>query len=173
MDATLSIGLLARECGLAPSALRFWEAEGLITPVGRTPAGYRRYDNESAARVRFILRAQALGLSLEEVRQLLAAADGGGGVAMRERLRHLVAHKLADTRAQIDELEGFGAQLERVWVRLGEDDACGCRHLGDCTCMMPSPASPERRRLVAALESVSSGDCGCAPDCACSTAAPV
>lgn len=162
----MSIGVLARECGVATSALRFWEAEGLVTPVGRTPGGYRLYDAECAARVRFILRAQALGLCLDEVRQLLAAADGEGGSTVHERLRHLVAHKLAQTRSQIGELEGFAAQLERVWLRLEDDGACDCRHLGDCDCLTPGTPPPGRHRLVAVLESVSTGGCGCASGCA-------
>lgn len=166
VKASLSIGVLARQCGIRTSALRFWETEGLIMPVGRTPAGYRLYDAECAARVRFILRAQALGLSLDEVRALLAAADGEGGSTVRDHLRHLVAHKLAQTRHQIGELEGFAAQLERVWLRLDEDDgACACRHLGDCDCLTPSTRSGGRHQLASMLESVSTSDCCCASEC--------
>jgi DNA-binding transcriptional MerR regulator len=165
VEAPLSIGVLARQCGIRTSALRFWETEGLITPVGRTPAGYRLYDAECAARVRFILRAQALGLSLDEVHELLAAADGEGGSTLRDRLRHLVAHKLAQTRHQIGELEGFAAQLERVWLRLDGDGACACRHLGDCDCLTPSTRSGGRHQLVSVLESISTSECGCASEC--------
>lgn len=164
MGGTSSIGVLARECGVSTSALRFWETIGLITPVGRTPAGYRCYDAECAARVRFILRAQALGLSLDEVRDLLAAAEGQASSTMQEHLRHLVAHKLAQARDHIRELEGFAGQLEAVWLRL-ELGSCDCRHLGDCECLTPSKRSAGRHQLVAVLESVSKGDCGCQPAC--------
>lgn len=68
-----SIGEVAGACGVAPSALRYWEAQGLLDP-GHTSAGYRQYDPEQVARVRFIQRGQALGLTLTEIRDLLHAA---------------------------------------------------------------------------------------------------
>lgn len=171
-ERLLSIGELARRSGIATSALRFWEAEGLVTPTERTASGYRRYDAEAVARVRFVLRAQALGLSLDEVRELLRAADGEGEPAVREHLRHLLAHKLAQTRSQVKELDGFAAQLERVWIRLGEAGPCECHHLGECSCLPPSVQATGHRRLLADLEVISKGVCGCGADCGCAAAAP-
>lgn len=135
--------------------------------VRRTAAGYRQYDDEAEARVRFILRAQALDLSLDEVRDLLAAADGEGEPAVRERLRHLVAHKLADTERRLTELTGFAEQLEHVWVRLGESDRCECRHLGACSCLPPSVQTAGRRRLLSELNAVTHGTCTCQADGCC------
>jgi len=74
---------------VATSALRFYEAEGLVMPAGRTAVGYRLYDPEQIARVRFIRHAQRLGLSLAEVGELLAAVDSDDPVPTRDRLRHL------------------------------------------------------------------------------------
>lgn len=105
---TQSIGNVARTCGVAPSALRYWEAQGLIHP-DHTPSGYRQYDEEQVARVRFVQRAQALGLALSEIRDLLRAADGDGEAAVRASLRHLLAHKLADAHRQARELADFAA----------------------------------------------------------------
>ncbi|MGH9076500.1 MAG: MerR family transcriptional regulator [Acidimicrobiales bacterium] len=160
---TISIGDLASLAGVTTSALRFWEAEGLLPPVARTPSGYRRYDAEAQARVGFIRRAQALGLSLEEVGQLLRAADGEGGAPAWDQLRHLVAHKLDEARRQAGELDAFIGQLERVWQRLGNDDArCGCRHLGDCDCMDPALDRSAKVRLRAELRAAATCACGCA-----------
>lgn len=167
--ATLSIGEVARRCGLAPSALRFWEAEGLLAPTHRTASGYRRYDAEAVARVGFILRAQALGLSLAEVRDLLRAADGEGEEAVREGLRHLLAHKLAETRHQVEELNGFASQLERVWVRLGQGGSCGCRHLGECSCLPPEVRASQLPGLAAELAAIAQGGCGCGDSCGCAS----
>ncbi|MHB1486592.1 MAG: MerR family transcriptional regulator [Acidimicrobiales bacterium] len=166
---TLSIGEVARRCGLATSALRFWEAEGLVNPTHRTASGYRRYDTEAVARVQFILRAQALGLSLNKVRELLRAADGEGQEAVRERLRHSLAHKLAETHRQVEELTDFAAQLERVWVRLAQGGPCECRHLGQCSCLPPEVQTIERPRLVAELQVIAGGDCGCGAHCGCAS----
>jgi len=63
-----------RTCGDCTSALRFYEEQGLVSPAARLPSGYRVYDEESAARVRFVRRAQSLGLSLAEIRDLLKAS---------------------------------------------------------------------------------------------------
>lgn len=168
-EPTLSIGELARRCGLATSALRFWEAQGLVRPAHRTASGYRRYDTEALARVRFILRAQALGLSLDEVRELLRAADGEGEEAVRERLRHLVAHKLADTRYRAEELTGLAIQLERVWVRLGERGHCECHHLGECSCLPPEVQASAEPRLATELRVIADRGCGCTPSCGCAS----
>ncbi|MGI8683291.1 MAG: MerR family transcriptional regulator, partial [Mycobacteriales bacterium] len=75
MSDLLTIGEVARAADVATSALRFYEAEGLVMPAGRTAVGYRLYDPEQIARVRFIRHAQRLGLSLAEVGELLAAVD--------------------------------------------------------------------------------------------------
>lgn len=158
----MSIGELAERTGVVASTLRFWDAEGLLKPVGRTPAGYRRYDSESQARVGFIRRAQALGLSLVEVTELLAAADGEGQNSARGHLRHVVAHKLDEARRQVDQLEAFVGQLERVWYRLeDEGNRCDCRHLGDCACMPPSIDGTDQSRLRAELGAVAGCECGC------------
>ncbi|MGH7685639.1 MAG: MerR family transcriptional regulator [Candidatus Dormibacteria bacterium] len=162
MTDTRTIGSMARQCGVSASLLRFWEAEGLLPAVTRTESGYRAYDTEAEARVRFIQRAQALGLSLEEVRQLLDAADGhGGDAAVRDRLRHLVAHKLAETERRVTELSDLAGQLERVWVRLGEAARCECAHLGSCDCLPPSVQAAGHRQLVAELAVVTDGGCQC------------
>ena len=73
----LTIGQLARRVGLRPSALRYYEAEGLLTPGDRTEAGYRLYTPEAADTVRLIQRAQRLGFSLAEIRALLTAWRAG------------------------------------------------------------------------------------------------
>lgn len=140
----LRIGEVAQATGVSTSALRFYEAQGLLTPTERTPAGSRRYDSEHVARVDFIRTAQRLGLTLAEIADLLAAVDSDDPVPARERLRRLVTNKIAATRHQIDELQAFSRQLERVQVRLGQDPGCGCRHLGTCGCLPLPPPRPGR-----------------------------
>lgn len=154
---------------MATSALRFWEAKGLIRPTFRTSSGYRRYDAESVARVRFIMRAQALGLSLTEIGELLSAADGVGEEAVCEQLRHFLTHKLSQTRHQVEELNTFAAQLERVWIRLGENYHCGCRHLGECSCLPPQMEPSEQTRLISEIKQVDEGSCGAGINCDCAS----
>jgi len=68
---TLTIGQLAKRVGLRTSALRYYEQQGLLSPSGRTTAGYRLYAPEAEHTLRFIQRAQRLGFSLTDIRALL------------------------------------------------------------------------------------------------------
>ena len=69
-DETLSIGEVAARGGITPSALRFYEAQGLLR-AARTDGGRRRYERDVLRRVAFIRVAQRVGLTLEEVRDAL------------------------------------------------------------------------------------------------------
>lgn len=159
----MTIGRLAERTGVAPSALRFYEERALVRPAARSQAGYRLYDEESIARVRFIQRAQTLGLSLDEIGELLRASDSRDPVPTRERLRHLVAHKLGATREQLAELQQFLGQLEQVYLRLSQDpEECRCTHLGTCDCLSFEVSSAGRRSLERELRVIDSGcSCGC------------
>ncbi len=66
----MRIGQVAAKVGVARSALRFYEAAGLLTPTERTAAGYRMCGPEAVARIRFIQRASALGLTRAETAEL-------------------------------------------------------------------------------------------------------
>lgn len=131
----MTIGQLARVAEVTTSALRFYEAEGLVTPVARTPAGYRLYAPEQVDQVRFLRRAQRLGLSLTEVGELLAAADDTRPQPVREQLRSLVENKIDSVRQQADELRDFADQLERVHRRLAGPAGGRCRHVTTCRCL--------------------------------------
>jgi MerR family transcriptional regulator, redox-sensitive transcriptional activator SoxR len=74
--AKLTIGELAQRSGIAPSALRFYEAQGLLTST-RTDGGQRRFERETLRRVSFIRVAQQVGLTLEEIRAALDSLPDG------------------------------------------------------------------------------------------------
>lgn len=162
LKGRLTIGQVAERTGTSTSALRFYEGAGLVIPVERTDVGYRLYDHEQVARVKFIRQAQQLGLSLAEVGELLAAVDSDDPVPTRDRLRHMVSHKLVSIRRQVGELQEFTRQLEGVHVRLSGEPGCGCRHLGTCGCVQLG--LPEAQRSAAELDRLATGcTCGC-PD---------
>lgn len=71
----MRIGELAELTGLAPSAIRYYERVGLLPAPARTGGGYRDYLDTAASRLRFIGAAQAVGLSLEQIREILAFRD--------------------------------------------------------------------------------------------------
>ena len=65
-----TIGKLASLTGVSNDTLRYYEQEGLVEPAGKSPAGYRLYDKDSARRVHFIKHAQNCGFTLAEIREL-------------------------------------------------------------------------------------------------------
>ena len=72
----LTIGQLAKQAGYTTSAIRYYETEGLLEPAERTSTGYRLYTPASLVTLSFIKRAQQLGFSLQDIRQLLAFQEG-------------------------------------------------------------------------------------------------
>jgi DNA-binding transcriptional MerR regulator len=73
----MTIGELAKRVGLRPSALRYYEEQGLLIPDGRTEASYRLYGPAAEQTLHLIQRAQRLGLSLDDIRRLLKGYQRG------------------------------------------------------------------------------------------------
>jgi len=159
----IRIGQLARSTGHSVPTLRFYEASGLLTPTGRSEAGYRLYGDDAATRLRFIERARSLGLTLAEIRQLIESP--GSAAEEHARLRHMVAHKLAEIRKRQQELANLETELDRLYVRLLRTQDPPCGHLGDCECWLPT--TEEKKTMTDEIIC-----CGqiCDPSCACGTA---
>jgi MerR family copper efflux transcriptional regulator len=98
---SIGIGTLAKRAGVGIDTVRYYERAGLLAPKTRLSSGYRRYSELELARLRFIRRAQVLGFSLKEVRELLALS------AQRDvaRVKRSAQAKLADVEERIAELE--------------------------------------------------------------------
>jgi MerR family copper efflux transcriptional regulator len=98
---SIGIGGLAKRAGVGIDTVRYYERAGLLTPSRRLASGYRRYTDLELARLRFIRRAQALGFTLKEVRELLALS------ARRDvaRVKRSAQAKLADVEKRIAALE--------------------------------------------------------------------
>ena len=95
---------MARRSGFTPATLRYYEEIGVLPAPPRTDGGYRSYDERTLERLAFIARAKQLGCSLEEIADLSVAWDGGECEPAQDRLRRLVAEKLATAQAEIVEL---------------------------------------------------------------------
>jgi MerR family transcriptional regulator, copper efflux regulator len=100
MDS-IGIGTLARRAGVSIDTVRYYERGGLLAPKARLASGYRRYSELEVARLRFIRRAQALGFSLKEVKQLLTLSN------LRDvsRIKRAAQEKLTDVEERIASLE--------------------------------------------------------------------
>jgi DNA-binding transcriptional MerR regulator len=109
----LKIGALAKRCGVSRDALRFYERAGLLHPPARTASGHRLYDEAAVAQVEFIRRNQQIGLSLEDVRELLRVRG-----LPRDEAREQVAERL---RARLRWIDQQIATLQGYHRRLAEN----------------------------------------------------
>ncbi|MFC4377325.1 heavy metal-responsive transcriptional regulator [Nocardia halotolerans] len=105
----MRIGELAAASGVTAKTIRFYEQEGLIAEPARTSAGYRDYDTDHIARLRFIRQAQAAGLTLAHARQILGIVDRGDLPC--GHVESVLAARLADIRAKIVELTALETRL--------------------------------------------------------------
>ncbi len=135
MGDVLTIGELARRCGVATSALRFYEEKGLIHSE-RADSGHRRYARAVIRRVAFIVFAQRIGLSLEEVRTELARLPKNR-VPERADWMKLSASWRERIKTRI-------AELERLEAGLGECIGCGCLSLESCQFANPGDRAGRR-----------------------------
>ncbi len=106
MDS-IGIGALARRAGVRIDTVRYYERSGLLAPSSRLASGYRRYGGAELSRLRFIRRAQALGFTLKEVRELLALSRRRD-VA---RVKRTAQSKLVQVEQRIADLQRIRAGL--------------------------------------------------------------
>lgn len=124
----LTVGELAARTGVATSALRFYEDRGLIH-AARTDSGHRRYPRAMTRRVAFVLFAQRIGLTLEEIRVELEKLPSGRAPRGEEwaRLSSTWAERIAERMAE----------LERLKRGLTDCIGCGCLSLDRCVILNP------------------------------------
>lgn len=128
MSVPLTIGELAQRTGVAASALRYYEDRGLISSE-RTGASHRRYRRPTARRVAFIVFAQRVGLSLDEIGAELARLPTDRVPARRDWAKLSSAWS-----SRIDERI---MELERLKAGLTECIGCGCLSLDRCALANP------------------------------------
>ncbi len=130
----LAIGELASRAGVNTSAIRFYEANGLITSE-RNESGHRRYRADALRRVSFILVAQRVGLSLAEIRDALSGLPDARTPTKRDWAR-----LAASWRPMLDERI---AMLTSMRKRLDGCIGCGCLSLDACVLWNPLDAAAE------------------------------
>ena len=130
---SLRIAEVAEQVGISTATVRYYERIGVLPCAERADNGYRVYDERTVDRLQFIGRAKQLGCTLDEIRDLVAAWEGGECGPVQDRLRSLIAAKLADAQAEIhnlilltDDLRRAKASLERHRPTGPCDDQCGC-----------------------------------------------
>lgn len=131
----LTIGDVATRCGIAASAIRFYESRGLIQSL-RTRGNQRRYTRATIRRIAVIRAAQSVGLTLEEIGEALSRLPEGRTPAKRdwERL----------SNAWRQRLDGQIADLQRLRDQLSSCIGCGCLSLKSCALFNSDDRAAER-----------------------------
>lgn len=136
MPELLAIGEVARRSGVAASALRFYEKEGLIRSERPAAGRQRRFPRDVLRRIAFIVFAQRVGLSLEEIRLELGRLPSGR-VPTRQDWSRL-------SRTWTSRIDGRIAELQRIRDSLTSCIGCGCLSLERCA--LSNPADRMGRR---------------------------
>ena len=124
MMETMKIGEVARLSGLPVKRIRYYERRGLLEPAARSEAGYRVYGAEEVARLEFIKRAKLLGLTLEEIRELVELAARCNEGEIMPHLEDVLDAKLRETERKIKELSAFRENL--LYYRQRTEDLKDC-----------------------------------------------
>ncbi len=111
----LTIGNVAQRAGVRNSAVRYYEARGLLKPAARLPNGYRIYGEDTIDLLSFVRRAQTLGITLKEIRKLLELSRRGQRPCAE--VKELARQHLTDLDLKIRELKLLRQQLQLLLRR--------------------------------------------------------
>ncbi|MDA5556074.1 redox-sensitive transcriptional activator SoxR [Shimia sp. MMG029] len=131
----LTIGQVAERTGLAPSAIRFYEEQGIVFPH-RTDTGQRRYERADIRRLSFVMISQSMGFSITDIREALATLPENrtptkaDWAAISETFRNALDARIAQMQALRDRLDGC----------IG----CGCLSLSNCKLYNPEDRARTR-----------------------------
>jgi DNA-binding transcriptional MerR regulator len=140
------IGEVAKRAGVSPHTIRYYEAERLISRPARSAAGYRVYSSRAIDELAFVRRAQGLGLSLTETREILVL--GRSGKSPCDRVASICEARLADIERRMDELRVFRDNLRAA--HRAAKNGCSVTAEGFCQAILtaipsgsPSPDTVE------------------------------
>jgi MerR family mercuric resistance operon transcriptional regulator len=123
--STLTVGRLAGDAGVNVETIRYYERRGLLPRPSRGPAGWRRYDDQALRSVIFVKRAQRLGFTLDEIRELLRLRAGASERACA-RVRKRAESKLDEIDGKIRDLSAMRRALAELAERCHPDDEGAC-----------------------------------------------
>jgi DNA-binding transcriptional MerR regulator len=125
-----TIGKLGSLAQVSTDTLRYYEREGLIEPAGKSAAGYRLYDEESARRIRFIKRAQQCGFTLAEIRELLVLQSRSTACCGEVRRRAI------EKKSQLEEKIWSMKVMSKALDRLISNCINETRPIEECTILV-------------------------------------
>ena len=154
VDGGLKIGQLARQVGVTAKAIRFYEAKRVLPRPTRGANGYRLYGQDAVETLTFVKQAAALGLTLGEIREIIAIRQGGGPPCMH--VRRLLQDKAPELDAKHRDLIEMRRLIRlslAAWSRAGRGRAAVCPHIeaasrGGRNAPPSSERKPDRGGLV-------------------------
>jgi DNA-binding transcriptional MerR regulator len=126
----MRIGELASRSGLSTKTIRYYEDIGVVLPPRRSPSGYRDYDDAALDRLAFVRAAQAVGLTLGEIRSILALRDDGDTPC--GHVLDLLRSRSAELDRRIAGLRALRGELRRLVERAEGLDPADCDPEGIC-----------------------------------------
>lgn len=135
----LSIGELAKQAGVGVETVRYYERRGLLAEPDRRASGYRQYESEAVAILRFIRRAKELGFTLKEIQSLLELRRSSS--ATRADVRRNAQAKLVDIETKIRDLERIRRALADLTKTCHGDGAAA-----ECPILLALNGTPEIER---------------------------
>ena len=151
----IQIGDLARRAGVSVRAIRYYEELGLVRPEAHSAGGFRLYGKESFRRLQVIHFLKEVGLSLDEIRQiLLAKKDRGADRDTVHFLARVFGEKLGAIESKIEALSSIRSELSRALDILRSCENCDNKVLldaiccGDCASLRPREAVPETFEVI-------------------------
>ncbi len=126
----MKIGELARRSGVAPTALRYYEKAGLLPESRRTESGYRAYDAGVLSRLAFIRAAQAVGLTVAEIREVIGIRDAGS--APCAHVLDLIERHRTEVQSRIRQLQQLEHDLTLLATSGVNVDPSQCDPSGVC-----------------------------------------
>ena len=114
------IGEVSRESHVPKKTVRYYEEIGLLSPPVRTGANYRLYGREAIEKLKFIKKAQGLGLTLSEIRRIIQGSEEGLVPCCR-LVRDLFTKKIRALESNIKEMQGMRRELKTLlsqWIPL-------------------------------------------------------
>lgn len=145
--SSLAIGEAARRSGFSIKALRFYERRGLLPPSGRSAGGFRLYTEADLHRLEFIRQAKALGLSLDQIGELLVTSHEQTCAMTRPLLVKKLGERIRQTAEQIEALSRLKDELARRRRLLGRRPPTDHRR-GYCACFETSQGAVLVRRIL-------------------------
>jgi DNA-binding transcriptional MerR regulator len=118
VSSQLQIGQVSQKSGVSIDTIRFYEKEGLLKEPARSEGGFRLYPAEAVDQLMFIQKAQAIGLTLKEIKSIMCCGDKGLGPCC-DMTVDLFSKKIDEFEAKIQELQGMKKKLKTVlgsWV---------------------------------------------------------